>query len=86
MGDGSRLPAVLKEDHLVTETNGRFSRRHFLAYQSIIDGGATEEQAAQRLAAAASEHPDWDLDEEMTWAEWEAQRPKGRRATESPQS
>jgi hypothetical protein len=68
----------------VTETNGKFSRRQFLAYQSIIDEGATEEQAAAILAAAAREHPEWDWDEEMTWAEWEARRPRGRRATESP--
>ncbi|WP_056793435.1 MULTISPECIES: hypothetical protein [unclassified Nocardioides] len=69
----------------MTETNDRFSRRHFLAYQAIIDGGATQEQAAQSQATAVADHPEWDLDEEMTWAEWEARRPKGRRATEAPQ-
>lgn len=68
----------------MTETNGKFSRRQFLAYQSIIDAGATLEQAAGSLAAVAREHPDWDLDEEMTWAEWEVRRPRGRRASEMP--
>jgi hypothetical protein len=74
----------LEEDRLVTETNGKFSRRQFLAYQSIIDAGATLEQADGSLAAVAREHPEWDLNEEMTWAEWEARRPRGRRATETP--
>ena len=76
---------VLEEDLSVTETNGKFSRRQFLAYQSIIDGGATEEQAAATFASAARDHPEWDWDEKMTWAEWEARRPRGRRTTGAPE-
>lgn len=66
----------------MSDINGKFSRRQFVAYQSIIDTGQTAEQAAQAVASAAIEHPDWNMDEEMTWAEWaEAQSPRGRRAT-----
>ena len=56
----------------MTETNGRFTRRNFLAYQSIIGEGATEEPAAAKLVSGVKEHPEWDWDEEMTWAEWES--------------
>jgi hypothetical protein len=70
----------LKEDAAVTQMNDKFSRRQFLAYQAIIEAGTTEEQAGGVVASAASEHPEWDLDEEMSWAEWEARRPPGRRA------
>lgn len=27
--------------------------------------------AAEAVASTAMEHPEWDLDEEKTWAEWE---------------
>jgi len=65
----------------VSDINGKFSRRQFLAYQSIIDAGQTAQQAADSVASAATQHPEWNLDEEMTWAEWgETQAPRGRRA------
>jgi hypothetical protein len=69
----------------MNETNARFSRRQFLVYESIIDAGTTEEQATGAVTTAAREHPEWNLDEEMTWAEWQTRRPRGRRATEEPQ-
>lgn len=69
----------------MNEMTAKFSRRQFLAYESIIDAGTTEEQAASALMTAAREHPEWNLDEEMTWAEWQARRPRGRRSTEAPQ-
>jgi hypothetical protein len=27
--------------------------------------------AAEAVATTAMEHPEWDMDEERTWAEWE---------------
>lgn len=68
----------------MTETTGKFSRRQFLAYQAIIEAGSTEEQAAGAVAAAAREHPEWDLDEEISWGDWNAQSPRGRRAMRTP--
>jgi len=68
----------------VTEIHSEFSRRQFLTYQSMIDAGTTAEQAAEALASAAREHPEWDRDEQMTWAEWDQRRPRGRRGMDLP--
>ncbi len=66
----------------MSEIDGKFSRSQFLAYQSIIDAGQTAQRAAEAVASAAGQHPEWNMDEEMTWAEWgDAQAPRGRRAT-----
>lgn len=65
----------------MSEIHSEYSRRQFLMYQSMIDAGTTAEQATETLASAATEHPEWDLDEQMTWAEWEERKPRGRRAT-----
>ena len=66
----------------MSDIDGKFRRGQFLAYQSIVDAGQTAEQADEAVASAATKHPEWNMDEEMTWAEWgEAHAPRGRRAT-----
>lgn len=46
-----------------------FTRRQFLEYQAIM-GGTNLFLAKEAVASTAIEHPEWDMDEEMTWAEW----------------
>lgn len=70
----------------VTEMRNTYSRRQFVIYQSMIDAGTTEEQATEKVASAAREHPEWDLDEQLTWAAWDEQQPRGRRVTDPPQA
>lgn len=50
-----------------------FTRRQFLTYQLIVDGTPWWE-AVEAVSTTALEHPDWDMDEEMTWSEWEKKR------------
>lgn len=48
-----------------------FTRRSYLVYRSVMEG--THALAAmEAVSSVAIEHPEWDMDEEMTWAEWEA--------------
>lgn len=49
-----------------------FTRRQFLIYQTIIETDAPWMQAYEAVASTALAHPEWDMDEEMTWAEWQA--------------
>lgn len=49
----------------------RFSRRQFLTYNAIVSG-APWGLALEAVSTTALEHPEWDMDEQMTWAEWEA--------------
>lgn len=51
----------------------RYTRRQFLVYEGVMGGtrAATMERALDSDAWAV-EHPDEDLDEAMTWAEWQA--------------
>lgn len=48
-----------------------FSRRQFLTYAAVIQG-APMALAIEAVASTALEHPEWDMDEQMTWAEWNA--------------
>lgn len=50
-----------------------YTRRQFLTYRTIMDTGAPVWTAMEAVATTAIEHPEWDMDEEMTWAQWEAQ-------------
>lgn len=49
-----------------------FSRRQFLTYRIVMDGTPIW-QAIEAVSSTAMEHPDWDMDQEMTWAEWQEQ-------------
>lgn len=50
----------------------QYTRRQFLAYRLAMDGVPIM-AAQEAVASTAMEHPEWDMDEAMTWAEWEAQ-------------
>lgn len=51
--------------------NERYSRRQFLVYSTAMKGGNVW-IAMEAVASWALEHPEVDMDETMTWAEWEA--------------
>lgn len=49
-----------------------FTRRQFLTYHALMQGDVDLWQAIEAVASTAIEHPEWDMDEAMTWAEWQA--------------
>ena len=46
-----------------------YTRRQFMEYRRVMNGAPCW-VAKETVETAALEHPDWDLDEKMTWAEW----------------
>lgn len=52
----------------------KYSRRQYLVYQVLMsDPGKIDIfTAIEAVSSTAIEHPEWDLDEQMTWAEWMA--------------
>lgn len=50
-----------------------FTRRQFLTYQMVMEG-ANVWLAIEAVSSTAIEHPEWDMDEEMTWAQWQAKK------------
>lgn len=46
-----------------------FTRRRWLTCQAML-AGANIWLAVEAVATTAIEHPEWDMDEERTWAEW----------------
>lgn len=57
------------------------TRRQYLMTAALdriasVKGAASIEDAlivSEAIASTAIEHPEWDMDEEHTWAEWVAQ-------------
>lgn len=47
------------------------TRRGYLILRAMAETGAKYQQASKAVAAVGAEHPEWDLDERRTWAEWE---------------
>lgn len=52
-------------------TDGLFTRRQYLT-RKVIDAGANVWVAMEAVASTAIEHPEWDMDKQRTWDEWEA--------------
>ena len=52
------------EDELLT-------KRQYLVRRAMA-AGAYMWTAMEAVASVAIEHPEWDMDEEKTWKEWEA--------------
>jgi hypothetical protein len=48
----------------------RMTRRRYLVFEAF-QYGASWWSAMEAVATTAVEHPEWDLDEERTWREWE---------------
>ena len=47
----------------------KYTRRQFVLYQHVMEGGATD-RGDDAVAAYVREHPSADLDELMTFADW----------------
>jgi hypothetical protein len=47
----------------------RFTRRQFLIYHAVMEG-ADMFTAMEAVSSTAIEHPEWDMEEEMTWEQW----------------
>lgn len=47
-----------------------FTRRQWLVINTLLDG-ASFWAAVEAVSSTAIEHPEWDMDEERTWEEWE---------------
>lgn len=50
---------------------GPLTRRQYLTAVAIL-GGAQYLLAIEAVASTAIEHPEWDMDEQRTWGEWES--------------
>ena len=64
-----RYPADRKIDSPVTR------RQYYLI--GLLSEGYDWSVAMESIASTAIEHPEWDLDERKTLAEWEEQESKG---------
>ena len=53
-------------------TDRKFTRRQYLLYEAVMDGDCTIDEAIAMVREYAAEHPDDDLTERFTWAEWDA--------------
>lgn len=58
----------------------RYTRRQFLTYAAVMEHQGDFFAVRDLIDTAAQEHPDWDMDEELTWGEWLAQNEKGKEA------
>ena len=55
-------------------TDRKFTRRQYLSYEAVMDGGCTIDEAGNVVRNYAAEHPQDDLNELLTWAEWNAMK------------
>ena len=53
-------------------TDRKFTRRQYLLYEAVMDGDCTIDEAITVMKEHAAGHPDDDLEERFTWAEWDA--------------
>ncbi len=53
-------------------TDRKFTRRQYVLYEAVMDGDCTIDEAIAMVREYATEHPDDDLAERFTWAEWDA--------------
>lgn len=55
----------------VMHDDDRVSRRFYMV--AVACDGADVWTAVEAVSSTAIEHPEWDMDEMKTWAEWEAE-------------
>lgn len=53
-----------------TEGDELLTKRQWLTRRLILDGSDIW-TAIEAVSSVAIEHPEWDLEEERTWGEWE---------------
>lgn len=59
----------------------KFTRREYLLYEAVIDGDGTIDEAIAMVGEYSAKHPDDDLTERFTWAEWDAVKAGSRRGS-----
>ena len=53
-------------------TDRKFTRRQYLLYEAVMDRDRRIGEANADVERYAAQHPDTDLNERFTWAEWTA--------------
>lgn len=48
----------------------RITRRRYLTIKALMSGAGVF-LATEAVASTALEHPEWDMEQEQTWEEWE---------------
>jgi hypothetical protein len=48
----------------------KLTRRQYLIRRALIDGASTF-GASEAVSSVAMAHPEWDMNEERTWEQWE---------------
>jgi hypothetical protein len=56
----------------MTEVAEMRMRRRTWLIMSAMHAGADMFMAREAVASVAIEHPEWDMDEERTWSEWQS--------------
>jgi hypothetical protein len=56
-----------------TSQDAQVTRRQWLTRRAIMSGAAPF-GAVEAVSSVAIEHPEWDMDESKTWAEWEREQ------------
>ena len=61
-------------DHMLRTAplDGLFTRRQYMTRKLLLRGGVSVFTAMEAVSSTALSHKDWNMDEERTWAEWEA--------------
>lgn len=57
----------------MTATPVKITRRRYLLRRLLL-GGADIWTATEAVDSTALAHPEWDMDEERTWEQWEKDR------------
>ncbi len=47
-----------------------WTRREWLILETLAHGASSVMLAIEAVSTTALEHPEWDMDERKTWAEW----------------
>jgi hypothetical protein len=55
---------------LSQELKGKLTYRQYLTIQQMINGSSIW-VAIEAVSSVAIEHPEWDMEEEKNWKEWE---------------
>lgn len=62
----------MRKADLSVYSSATMTRRAYLIMKATLDTGCTIFEALEAVSTTAIEHPEWDMNEERTWAEWDA--------------